>query len=152
MAFLFNRAGKEIQDDTIELSTDTLKMGLATSTFTPNRDDDFLDLSTGSDFESGELNVTGYTRAFGGAGRKTLASKTFTEDDTNDRAKFSSASPSWTALATGQTIAGGLILKEITNDAASRPISWNDLASGIPTNGADFTLNCPSNGWWYTQH
>lgn len=151
MAFGFNRAAKEVSDDTIALSTDTLKMGLANNTFVPNRDDDFLDTGGANDFSSGEISVTGYTPGFGGAGRKTLATKAFTEDDANDRAKFSSANVTWTALATGVTITGALIFKEITNDAASRPINWNDLASGLPTNGGDVTITCPANGWWYWQ-
>jgi hypothetical protein len=146
-----NRAFNEILSGTLSLSTDVIKVGLATSTWVPNQDDDFLDLSTASDFQSGEISVTGYVGGFGGAGRRTLTSKTFTEDDANNRARFSSASITYTGLATGATIAAACLMREITSDALSRPITYNDLAAAVPTNGSDFTLNPPALGWFYLQ-
>lgn len=141
--FVCNRAAKEMWDGTIDLLVDTIKIGLSSSTHVPNRDDDLLDLGTASDFSSGELTGTGYTAGFGGAGRKTLASKTIVEDDTNDRAEFDCADLVWTAINAG-TAAQATVMKEITNDAASRPIANID-SGGFPkvTNGGDlnFTVN-----------
>lgn len=140
---VFNGLKRGLADGTIDLTNDTLKLLLVTSVYTPNADDDFLDAGGASDITDAELNVTGYTRGFGGAGRKTLASKTFTTNDTNDRAEFDAADITWTALGTGQTIAAAVLVKEITNDAASVPLIYFDI-SDIPTNGSDVVISSPT--------
>ncbi len=58
----------------------------------------------------------------------------------NERAEFDTADPVWTALRTGETIAGAIIIKEITNDLASVLIAYLYLTD-TPTNGSDVTLN-----------
>lgn len=134
-SFVYNIAAKEILGDNLELSTDTIKAMLVTSAYTPARTDTVV--STAS---AAELSGTGYTGGFGGSGRKTLTSKTFTQDDPNNRGYFSAANLVWTAINAG-TIAGLVLIKEITNDASSRLIAYIDSASmPIVTNGGDVTL------------
>lgn len=149
MSFLYNRAKKEIQDGTIDLLGDTLKVMLVTAVYTPNPDHDVVDAGGGSDPADAELTGSGYTAGWGGAGRKTLAGKTITEDDGNDRAAFDANDPAWPAIQAG-TAAAALIIKEgVANDTTSRLIAClND--GGFPkiTNGGDFSLVFNAAGIW----
>ena len=142
--FVYNLAASEIAKGNIDLLADTIKIMLVKSGYVPDRDDDFIEEGV-NDANEHELTVGGYTGGFGGSGRKTLASKTITEDDVNDRAEFDTADPVWTALLTGETIAGAIIIKEITNDLASVLIAYLDLTD-TPTNGSDVTLNINAEG------
>lgn len=144
--FVYNTAAGDMWQDIVDLLNDTIKMGLSTSVHTVDRDDDFLDDGTASDFSSGELTGTGYTAGFGGAGRKTLASKTITVDKTNDRAEFDHADVTWTGINAG-TAARATYLKEITNDAASKVIAnVDDGGFPITTNGGDLTFQVNAEG------
>lgn len=105
-------------DGTIALLTDTMKLLLVASAYTPNRDHDFVsDLTEIS-------GASGYTGGFAGSGRKTLTSKTITVDDTNDRWAFDAADVAFGALGAGATIGGSVMTKEITNDAASPIVAF----------------------------
>lgn len=127
-------------DGTIAFLTDTIKTLLVKSSYTPNVDHDFVsDVSEIS-------GVSGYTGGFAGAGRKTIASKTITADDTNNRVVMSAASVSYSTLGTGDTIGGQVLTKEITNDAASPIIAFNGLAADVPTNGSTVTWNFHATG------
>lgn len=135
---------------TLDLDTDTIKVMLLRNTYTPNPDHKFV-----SDINANECNATGYTGGFNGASRKTLASKTVTENTTTNRAIFDAADPSaWTALggATNNTLRYCAIIKEITNDAASLVIAVLDFGSDYTTNGGDFTVQFSADGILYTQH
>ncbi len=139
-ANFFQSGLRKCLDGTIAFLTDTIKSFLVASSYTPNKDHDFVSNVT-------EIaSVTNYTNGFGGSGRKTLASKTITEDDTNDRVVFSAASISYGALATGVTIGGQGLCKEVTSDAASPVICFNGLAADVPTNGASITWNWHATG------
>ena len=126
-------------DGTIALLTDTIKILLVASSNTPNRDHDFVSDQT-------EISGTsGYTGGFAGAGRKTLASKTLTVTDASDLFAFDAADVSFGALGTGSTIGGGVITKEITNDAASPIIAFNGITN-TPTNGSSVTFQFDAAG------
>lgn len=126
-------------DGTIVLLTDTIKIVLVTSAYTPNRDHDFLS-------DVAEITgVSGYTSGFGGAGRKTLASKTLAITDASDLFTFDAADVAFGALGAGATIGGGVITKEITSDAASPIIAFNGVAN-TPTNGASITFQFDTAG------
>lgn len=131
------------------LASDTLKIMLLRSTYTVNPDHKFV-----SDIVANEASATNYAGGFAGAGRKTLASKTITADDTNNRAVFSAANPAaWTALggATNNTLRYCAIVKEITNDAASQVIAILDFGADFNTNGGDFSVAFNALGIGYTQ-
>lgn len=140
---MFNKGKYLILSDSISLSSDTLKVMLVTSSYTFDKTHNFV-----GDVSSNELSVSGYTGGFAGAGRKTVASKTFTEDDTNHRAVFAVADITWTSLAAGQTIGGAILIKEVTNDAASPLIAFFDLTN-TATTGANVTLDFSSTGLFY---
>ncbi len=142
--FVYNRGATDIADGSIDLLTDTLKMMLVTASYVPDRDNDFIEEGV-NDANEHEISVTGYVGGFGGAGRKTLGTKTVTEDDGNDRVEFDIADITWTALGVGATIAGAIIVKEITNDLASILVAYLDLTD-TPTNGGDIVLNINADG------
>jgi len=139
----YNNAKLLIFNQTLDLVADTIKIMLVSNAvaYTPNADHDFIAAGGANDPDDAESNVTNYTRAFGGAGRKTLGSKAIVVNDTDDRAEFDAADVTWTALGNGtnQTIVGGIIVKEITTDADSLLIAYVDF-SDFTTNGANLTL------------
>jgi len=119
---------------TINLLSDTIKVMLLSSGYTPNKDHEFV-----SDLGANELSGTGYTAGFGSASRKTLASKTVTKDNGTDKAYFDAADVSWTAINAG-TAAYAALVKEVTTDADSPVIAVVDLNPDVATNGGDYTI------------
>ena len=136
MAFVYNTAAKELADGTLDLDAPaTLKIMLVTSAYVADRADDTVSQAAGA-----EISVSGYVGAFGGAGRKAVTVSAITADDTNDRAVVVIDDLTWTALGSGATIAAAVLIKEITNDAASRLIAYFDVTA-TATNGGDITLD-----------
>ena len=124
----------------INMLSDTIKVALVTSAHTPAVGDNFMSTYTAS-----ELSGTGYTAGFGGAGRKTLGSKSVTQDDTNNWGVFTAADPTWTAINAG-TAAAAVILNEVTSDADSPVLAVVVFGSSVVTNGGDFTIHWASTG------
>jgi hypothetical protein len=81
--------------------------------------------------------------------RKNLSRTNWAEDDTNDRVQAVASSVTWTAAggASNNTILGAFIYDATTdtNDTTRLLISVDWFASGVPTNGGDFTYD-PSSG------
>lgn len=121
-----------------ELASASLVVGLLRNTYTFNPDHKFVaDLSPGTH----ECNVTNYTGGYLGSGRKTLSSKTITEDTTNNRATFDAADPStWTLLGAGNVLRYLFVAEPITSDAASRVVNVLDFGADFTTNGGDFSV------------
>ena len=138
MALVYNQFKKFEANGTIDLLTDTLKVVLVGSTYTANADHTYFNSAAYLQ----ELGGTGYAGGYGGAGRKTLSSKVVVQDDTNDRAEFSAAPVTWTAINAG-TAAAAIIIRERagTGDTMSELIAYID-SGGFPivTNGGDLTL------------
>jgi hypothetical protein len=128
----YNSGLRDVADRTIDLVADTIKIILVTSAYTPDPDHAFASSLTN------ELSGTGYTSGFGGAGRKTIASKAFATDLTNNRVTFTFAGVTWTAINAGSP-KYAILVKEITNDAATRLIAYLDLGT-VTTNGGDLTI------------
>lgn len=128
----------------IDLLNDVIKVMLVGSTYTATADDNFASTIIGGQ----ELNGTGYVSGYGGSGRKTLASKVITRDDTNDRAEFSAAPVTWTAINAG-TAAAAVIIRERTGtgDTMSELIGYvNTGGFPIVTNGGDLTISWSAEG------
>lgn len=119
----------------LNLSTDTLKVALVTSSYTPNVDTD--------EFWSGvstyEVSGTGYT-----AGGKVLTSQTVTQDNSNDRAVFDAADVTWTGLSVGTP--GWAVLYKDTGNASTSPLICYWQLGTTPTNGGDYTLQFNASG------
>lgn len=139
---LYTSALHDIPKASIDLDTDTLKLlltGTAGGGYTYDPDHVFLEEAADDVNEEELTGVSGYTRGFGGAGRKTVTI-TGQANNTNNRADFAIADLTWTALGTGDTINTAELVKEITNDAGSKLIASFDLTN-TPTNGGDITLD-----------
>jgi len=135
----------------ISYLSDTIKvMLLGTGTaYTPNKDTDFLDEGGANDIHDAEISTTNYTGGFGGGGRKTLASKTISANDTSDRVEIDAADVTWTALGPpsgGPTLAAAEIIKEVTDDTLSVCICYQDFTDTV-VNGGDVTLQFASGGF-----
>lgn len=143
----YNAGIKGIQDRTIDYASDTIKVMLVTSSYTFNQDE--TSMTTAS---SAEPNITGYTAGFGSASRRTLASKTITNDTTNNRSVFDAADPAtWTALGAGATLSAAIVYKHITDNATSVPITYLDFTD-TATNGGDFSVAYDAGGIFYIQN
>lgn len=120
----------------ILLTSDTLKLMLVKSSYALDKTDEFV-----SDLGAVEIVATGYTGGFGGAGRKTVT-LTGQANLTDHRADFAIADLTWSAIggAANDTIGGAVLIKEITNDAASPVIVFFDIAD-INTNGGNITFD-----------
>lgn len=127
----------------LDLLDDTVKVMLVGSGYTPDKDHHFVDSITGG--TSKELSGTGYTGGFGGSGRKTLASKAVTRDDTNDVAYFDAADLTWSAIDAG-TVAYLAVVKEVTSDADSPILCIVDVEPNVVTNGGDYTVTWAADG------
>ena len=152
MAFMFNRGSSKIKDGTINLASSVIKVMLVTNAYTPTRDDDAIDLGSGTGLAAAELTVSGYSGGFSGAGRLTLANKVFVIDDASDRDRFdNTADLVWTTLGAGQTIHAAVVIWENTDDTDSVPISYHELGTATPTNGQNFTLQFHADGIFYSE-
>lgn len=134
----------------IDLLANTIKvMALETDDDPDDPDEEFIAGVLGAG-DGVEVTSTGYTGGFGGAGRLTLASKTLAVDQANDRAEFDAADITWTSIsqAASETWSALMMVKEITNDAASPVIHKIDTATGLPLtpNGSDITVTWNAEG------
>lgn len=137
MALVYNEGAMQLSSNgSVSWSADTIDILLVKSSYTPNVDDAIATVVAGE-----ITGVSGYTGGHAGAGRKTLASKTKTKSDANDRIVFDAADPSvWTSLGAGDTIGGAVIIKRgSVSDADAVPICFIDLTN-TPTNGGNITV------------
>ena len=128
----------------------SIKVMLLTTTtpYTLDQNHEFV-----SSVVASEAAGTGYTGGFGGAGRKSLGTRTIADDLTNHRVNFGAANPSaWTGLSlTSGSIAYLVIFKELTSDALSPLLCILDPAD-LVTNGGDVSLSLPSGLVFYIQN
>lgn len=118
----------------IDFATDTIKVALVTSTYSPSADshDFFNDITN-------EVSGTGYT-----AGGATLASKTVTQDNTDDEAVFDAADVTWT---TSSITARAAILYKSTGVASTSPlIAYIDFGSDRISDGGTFQITFNAEG------
>jgi len=123
-----------------DLDTDTIRAALLMTNTTADTEIDtmpFVSSYTTLD----ECDATGYARV-------TLASKTVTEDTTNDRASFDAADCSFTGLGGNSTraVQGALIFKFVTNDAASPPLFFVDFTADTPTTATQVDIPWNASG------
>jgi len=139
----FSRGVLSVLNGTIDMDTTALKTGLAKSTYAPDPDESSL-----TTFAASEADCTGYTGGFAGADRL-AATVTLTEQTANNRVVTIIADQTWTALggASNNTLGYTMLMREITNDAASVPIVALQFSANITTNGSDIAVdNDATNG------
>lgn len=116
------------------------KAMLLSTGYTPDKDHDFV-----NDISANELSGTGYASGFGGSGRKTLASRTLTQDDSGDVAYLDCDDITWTAIDAG-TIGYIAVVQEVTTDADSPIIAIIDVAN-VTTDGGNYTWQVATDGY-----
>lgn len=102
-------------DDTVELSTDTLKAILVGSGYTPNVDHRYVDEGGGNDVIDHEVDGTGYVKGHGNSGRRTLANVGVSVNDTANTITVYADPAIWSGYDAG-SVAGVVIAKEGTSD------------------------------------
>jgi hypothetical protein len=127
--FLVKALNKEVDWD-----TDTIKVALTTSSYTPNQDthDYFNDVTN-------EVTGTGYT-----AGGNTLSSKTITYDDANNVIVLDAADTTW---ASSTITARYAVVYASTGTASTSPlIGYVDFGSDQSSTNGNFTITWDATG------
>lgn len=120
----------------INLASDTIKLALVTSSYTPNIDThDFWD-----DVSANESSGTGYT-----AGGKTLANPVVSTDTTNDRGKFDADDVSWT-ISSALSARYGVLYKSTGTPSTSPLIGYIDFGSTYSLSSGTLTITWSANG------
>lgn len=104
MSFVFNTSANF---DWSGATTVRCMLERSTSSYTPNRDHDFVSDVTGAGFT--EISVASYAR-------QTVTSRTETVDDTNDRIGWGMATASFGSLESGQSVKGLMFYEQIGGD------------------------------------
>ncbi|GAA4358371.1 hypothetical protein [Angustibacter luteus] len=128
--FLKSLANKEV-----DLDSDTLKVMLCTSTYSPNQDTHQYKSAV-----TNEVTGTGYT-----AGGQTLTSVTVNYDSSSNTLSLDAADPSWT----GSTITARYAVFYDSTPAtdSTRPlIAYVDFGADISSSGGPFTITLDAAG------
>lgn len=131
---LYNSFKRDIMNGGIDLDTDTIKVALVTSSYTPNYDthDNFDDITN-------EVSGTGYT-----AGGVTLTGQSVTADNTDDEGVFDANDVSW---ASSTITARGAVLYQSTGTAStSKLISYIDFGSDKSSSDGTFQVTWNAEG------
>ena len=129
--FLAKALNKEVDWD-----SDTIKVLLATSSYTPNQDThDYLD-----DVSTYEVSGTGYT-----AGGNTLSSKTVTYDTTNNVVVLDAADVTWSSSTI--TARYAVVYDDSGASAGAKAlIGYVDFGSDQSSTNGNFTITWDSTG------
>lgn len=132
---LYNSFKRDIMNGSIDLDTDTIKIMLVTSSYTPN-----IDTHTKRSDITNEVSGTGYT-----AGGATLANKAVTADNTNDRGVFDADDVSWT---TSTITARGAVLYKSRGGASSADelIMYLDFSTDYTSTAGTFLITWNASG------
>jgi len=136
-SLIYNIGKKEILSGEIDLTNDTIKCAMVTSSYTPNKD-------THEHFDDIDNEVVGSPYVAGGS---ELANKAFNADNTNDRGEFDADDVTW-AVAT-LTARAAIIYKDTGTPATSTLIAYVDFGDDYSTTGEDFTIEWDSEGVLY---
>ncbi len=132
---VYNAFKKNIMNGGIDIDTDTIKIALVTSSYTPNIDthEDFADVTN-------EVEGTGYT-----AGGATLAGVTVTADTTDDEGVADANDVTWSSSTI--TARGAIIYKSTGTAANDLLICYIDFGSDKTSSSGDFTIGFNSEGF-----
>ena len=132
---IYNSFKRDQMNGTIDLDTDTIKLMLVTSSYTPNQDTH----SKRSDVTNEVVGV-GYT-----SGGVTLANKTVTQNNTNNTGVFD-ADDITIPTATITARAGVLYKSRGGAASADELIGYLDFGANISSTAADFLITFNANG------
>ena len=130
-SFLIKALNKEVDWD-----TDTIKVALLTSSYTPNQDThDYFD-----DVSSTEVSGTGYT-----AGGETLSSKSISYDGSTNIITLDAADVTWASSTI--TARYAVVYDATPGTNATRPlIGYVDFGSDQSSSSGNFTITWDSTG------
>lgn len=132
---VYNRGLDELRDFT---SDTFMALLLNDAGYVPNKDHDFVaDLTPGTN----EIAGAGYSR-------QTLATKTRTIDDTNDRITYDCDDLDFGTIAAGENVEAMVVYRFVTNDADSILIAYYPLGT-IATTGLAFPVVVSASGLLY---
>lgn len=130
-----NSAKKKIMVGDIDLTSDTIKVMLLSSSHTTNIDtQEYID-----DVSGNEISGTGYT-----AGGATLSSKSVTQDNSGDLAKWDAANVAWSSATFTARYAA--IYKSTGTPSTSPIIAIIDFGSNKTVSSNTFTIEWDSDG------
>ena len=132
---LYGNFGLKALNKEIDFDTDTIKVALLSSSYTPDQDahDYFNDVS------AAEVSGTGYT-----AGGNTLASKTATYDSANNVVILDAADTTW---ASSTITARYAVIYDSTGTSSTSPlIGYVDFGSDQSSTSGNFTITWDSTG------
>lgn len=118
----------------VDLDTDTFKVMLVTSAYSPN-----IDTHTKRSDVTNEVSGTGYT-----AGGATLSSVTLTQDNTNDRAVWDAADTSWSTATI--TARAAVIYKSTGTASTDNLVAYVDFGSDYTSTAGTFLITWSANG------
>src|ERR1044072_4016231 len=109
---IFNSFKRDIMNGALDLDTDTIKVALVTSSYTPNQDTHtkFSDVTN-------EVSGTGYT-----AGGTALANKAVTADNTDNEGVFDADDVTWSSSTI--TARGAVVYKDTGTASTSKLICY----------------------------
>lgn len=133
---LYGNFLKQALNKEIDWDTDTIKVALLSSSYTPNQDThDYYDDVVGS-----QVSGTGYT-----AGGITLASKTSTYDGTNNVLVLDAADVTWSSSTI--TARYAVVYNDSGASNATKPlIGFVDFGSDQSSTNGNFTITWDSTG------
>lgn len=132
---IYNKFKMEALKGSIDLSSDTIKVMLLTSSYTPNIDTDiFID-----DVSANEITGTGYT-----AGGATIANPTVTQDDTDNEGVFNGDDVIWSNSTI--TARYAVIYKDTGTPGTSPVIAYIDFGGDKSSLNENFVVSWAAEG------
>ena len=126
---------KDLAAQGVNWSSDTIKVALVTSTYTPNQDtDEFWSTPV-----TNEVSGTGYT-----AGGVTLASKTLTYDTGTNETRFDAADISWTTASF--TARYAVVYKSTGTNSTSTLLGYVDFGADETVSAGTFSITWDATG------
>ena len=134
---IYNSFKQDVMNGGIDLDTDTVKVALVTSSYTPDQDahDNFDDITN-------EVTGTGYS-----AGGATLSNKAVTKDNTNNRGVFDADDVAWSSSTI--TARGAVIYKSTGTASTSKLICYKDFSTDKSSVSDTFTIQWSADGILY---
>jgi hypothetical protein len=132
---IYNSFKRDVQNGALDLDTDTIKVMLVTSTYTPDQD-----AHTKRSDITNEVSGTGYT-----AGGAALANKSVTQDNTDNEGVFDADDVQW---ASASITARGAVLYKSRGGAASADelLFYLDFGADKTASGGNFDLQWNAEG------
>lgn len=131
----FNYGVNQINAQSVSLVGDTIKFMLMKSAYTHNPDNDFV-----SSISANEATGGGYAR-------QTAGTKSWTEDDANNRSYFDAADITFnTVPGANGNVVGVVMFKDTGADATSPLICYNEFPVAVTTNGGNITVQFDATG------